>query len=99
MSKKKLERMAIVGGDFRKAGSRSRGEFKTEALNELLNDDVKDLQSKGNDVESIRIDDEEFENIMNREKLFSEGEGAIPTEGKMYDVIDAHKGDMLGAMA
>ena len=36
ISKKKLERMAIVGGDFRKAGSRSKGEFKTEALNELL---------------------------------------------------------------
>ena len=35
---------------------------------------------------------------MNREKLFSDGEGAIPTEGKMYDVIDAHKGDVLGAM-
>jgi len=99
MSKKKLERMAIVGGDFRKAGSRSRGEFKTEALNELLNDDVKDLQAKGADVENIRIDDEEFEYIMNREKLFSEGEDAIPTEGKMYDVIDANKGDMLGAMA
>jgi hypothetical protein len=98
ISKKKLERMAIVGGDFRKAGSRSMGEFKTEALNELLNDDVKGLQSKGEDVESIRIDDEEFENIMNREKLFTSGEGAIPTEGKMYDVIDAHKGDVLGAM-
>ena len=98
ISKKKLERMAIVGGDFRKAGSRSRGEFKTEALNELLDDDVKDLQNKGTDVESIRIDDEEFENIMNREKLFAEGPGAIPTEGKMYDVIDAQQKDTLGAM-
>mmetsp|Transcript_8342 Transcript_8342/g.20480 ORF Transcript_8342/g.20480 Transcript_8342/m.20480 type:complete len:558 (-) Transcript_8342:235-1908(-) len=99
ISKKKLERMAIVGGDFRKAGSRSRGEFKTDALNELLNDDVKDLQSKGVDVESIKIDDDEFEYIMNRDKLFTKGEGAIPTEGKMYDVIDAHKGDsMLGSM-
>jgi ATP-dependent DNA helicase len=98
ISKKKLERMAIVGGDFRKAGSRSMGEFKTESLNELLNDDVKDLQSKGMDADTIRIDDEEFEYIMNREKLFSDGEGAIPTEGKMYDVIDAHKGDVLGAM-
>jgi hypothetical protein len=28
--------MAIMGGDFRKAGSHSKGEFKTEALNELL---------------------------------------------------------------
>jgi len=98
ISKKKLERMAIVGGNFRKAGSRSMGEFKTELLIELLNDDVKDLQSKGMDADTIRIDEEEFEYIMNREKLFSDGEGAIPTEGKMYDVIDAHKGDVLGAM-
>lgn len=98
MSKKKLERMAIVGGDYRKAGSRSRGEFNDEALTSLLESDVKDLRAKGTDVESVRIDDKEFEMIMNREKLFAEGEGAIPTEGKMYDVIDANKGDMLGAM-
>eukprot|EP00985_Skeletonema_marinoi_P027639 scaffold23018_cov205-Skeletonema_marinoi.AAC.2 len=98
ISKKKLERMAIVGGDFRKAGSRSKGEFKTESLNELLESDVKDLQLKGTDVESIRIDDEEFEFIMNRKKLFGEGGDAIPTEGKMYDVIEGVKGDMLGAM-
>jgi hypothetical protein len=36
--------------------------------------------------------------IMNREKLFAEGDGAIPSEGKMYDVLDSNKGDMLGAM-
>jgi|EP00970_Alexandrium_tamarense_P014684 ATP-dependent DNA helicase len=98
ISKKKLERMAIVGGDFRKAGSRSRGEFSDTALTSLLESDVKDLHAKGADVESIRIDDEEFEAILNRERLFAKGEEAIPTEGKMYDVIDAHKGDMLGAM-
>ena len=40
----------------------------------------------------------EFEYIMNREKLFATGEAGIPTEGKMYDVIDGVKGDMLGAM-
>eukprot|EP00804_Cyclotella_cryptica_P015158 CCRYP_000709-RB/>CCRYP_000709-RB protein AED:0.02 eAED:0.02 QI:1473/1/1/1/1/1/2/154/555 len=98
ISKKKLERMAIVGGDFRKAGSRSRGEFDDKALTSLLESDVKDLHAKGTDVESIRIDEEEFEMIMNREKLFAEKEHAIPTEGKMYDVIDSNKGDMLGAM-
>merc|ERR1712087_1052469 len=63
ISKKKLERMAIVGGDFRKAGSRSRGEFRTDQLNTLLDDDVKDLSAKGTDVESVRIDDEEFDYI------------------------------------
>ena len=50
-------------------------------------------------MESIRIaDDKEFERIMNRNRLFGEGEDAIPTEGKMYDVIEGNKGDMLGAM-
>lgn len=98
ISKKKLERMAIVGGDFRKAGSRSRGEFKPDQLGSLLDDDVKDLSAKGTDVESVRIDDEEFEYIMNRNKLFSDGEGAIPMEGKMYDVIEQKEGDMIGAM-
>lgn len=98
ISKKKLERMAIVGGDFRKAGSRSLGAFRPEALNELLDDDVKDIANKGADVESIRIDDAEFDAIMDRKRLFAEGEGGIATEGKMYDIIEAHKGDMLGAM-
>jgi hypothetical protein len=37
---------------------KAKGDFKTEALNELLESDVKDLQSKGTDVESIRIDDD-----------------------------------------
>ena len=37
ISKKKLERMAVVEGDFRKAGSRSNGEFRTEALNKCWN--------------------------------------------------------------
>mmetsp|Transcript_33320 Transcript_33320/g.67904 ORF Transcript_33320/g.67904 Transcript_33320/m.67904 type:complete len:865 (-) Transcript_33320:319-2913(-) len=99
ISKKKLERMAIVGGDFRKAGIRSRGEFSDTNLTSLLEDDVKDLKTKGIDADGgIRISDYEFEAIMNRERLFAEGEAAIATEGKMYDVIDANKGDVLGAM-
>lgn len=99
ISKKKLERMAIVGGDFRKAGARSHGgEISFEELTSLLQDDIKDLMSKGAGVENIKIDDQEFENIMNRGKLFSEGDDAIPSEGKMYDVIEAAGGDFLGAM-
>lgn len=99
ISKKKLERMAIVGGDFRKAGLRSRGEFSDTNLTSLLEDDVKDLHAKGSDNDGgICIDDKEFEAIMNRKCLFAEGEDAIATEGKMYDVIDANKGDVLGSM-
>ena len=36
--------------------------------------------------------------IIDRKRLFSSGDDAIPTEGKMYDVVDAAAGDMLGAM-
>ena len=94
ISKKKLERMAIVGGDFRKAGSRSKGEFSSQALNILLKDDISDLQSKGGDIESIKIDEEEFESIIDRKRLFS----GIPSEGKMYDVVDSQT-DVLGSMS
>lgn len=98
ISKKKLERMTITGGDFRKAGSRSRGEVTFQALSSLLQDDIKNLNSKGQGVENIKIDDEEFELIMNRDKLFAEGSNAIPTEGKMYDVIKVGGEDILGTM-
>lgn len=98
VSKKKLERMTIAAGDFRKAGKRSMGEFTFEKLQNYLESDVKDLSTRGEDVENIRISDEEFELIMDRKRLFEEGDRAIPTEGKMYDVIDKAGGDMLGAM-
>jgi ATP-dependent DNA helicase len=100
ISKKKLERMAIVGGDFRKAGSRSRGNFSAKNLNKLLEDDIKDLHAKGGDIESIKIDDEEFDSIMDRKKLFAEGADAIPQEGKMYDIVEANNGGgVLGGVA
>jgi ATP-dependent DNA helicase len=98
ISKKKLERMTIAGGDFRKGGRRSRGEISFDYLSSLLQSDIKDLQAKGGDVEDIKISDEEFELIMNRKKLFGNGKAAIPGEGNMYDVIDAATGDLLGAM-
>jgi len=95
VSKKKLERMTIAGGDFRKAGRRSLGEMTFDKLQNLLKADIKDLQGRGqDDIEDIKIDDEEFEMIMNRKTLFE----AIPLEGKMYDVISGGGGDMLGAM-
>jgi ATP-dependent DNA helicase len=98
MSKKKLERMTIAGGDFRKAGRRSQGDITFEKLESLLASDIQDLQAKGGDVEDIKISDEEFEMIMDRKRLFQDGDGAPPTEGKMYDILDAGVGDMLGAM-
>ena len=98
ISKKKLERMTIAGGDFRKAGRRSQGDITFEKLQSLLASDISDLQARGGGIEDISIDDKEFELIMDRSKLFSEGDKAPPSEGKMYDIIDAAGGDMLGAM-
>jgi ATP-dependent DNA helicase len=82
VSKKKLERMTIAGGDFRKAGRRSQGDMTFEKLQNLLQSDIHDLHGR-TDIEDIRINDEEFEMIMNRKKLFEEGDNAIPPEGKM----------------
>jgi ATP-dependent DNA helicase len=102
MSKKKLERMTIAGGDFRRAGRRSQGDhIAVEQLSSLLESDIKDLQAKGGDVEDIRISDEEFELIMDRQRLFAMGPhqgNAIPSEGKMYDIVDPSGGDVLGTM-
>jgi ATP-dependent DNA helicase len=98
LSKKKLERMTIAAGGFKKPGRRANMQMSFNTLVELLSDDIKDLQSKGQDESNTMISDEEFELIMNREKLFAEGKDAIPTEGKMYDIIEAAAGDLLGAM-
>jgi ATP-dependent DNA helicase len=98
VSKKKLERMTIAGGDFRKAGRRSLGEINTDQLATLLQSDIKDMNAKGGDVEDIKIDDNEFELIMDRKRLFSTGPDAVVLEGRMYDIIDAATGDLLGKM-
>jgi hypothetical protein len=47
-------------------------------------------------VEDVKIDDNEFNMIMDRKRLFAEGGDKIPSEGKMYDVIDPSGGDLLG---
>jgi hypothetical protein len=64
----------------------------------LLENDIQDLQGKGGEIEDIRLSDEEFEMIIDRKRLFGEDADALPTEGKMYDIIDAAVGDTLGAM-
>ena len=99
VSKKKLERMTIAGGDFRKAGRRSQGDITFEKLQTLLASDITDLHARAAGVEDVCIDDDEFEAIMDRKSLFKEGDGAPAPEGKMYDIIDAAGGDVLGAMA
>lgn len=98
MSKKKLERMTVVGGDFRKAGLRSRGEFSQEQLQTLLSNDIKDIQQKtlvAGKSEDISIEDDEFNKIMDRKTLFSE---ELQKEGNMYDVVEQNNVSILGAV-
>jgi len=99
MSKKKLERMTIAGGDFRKAGRRSKGTISFDHLQNLLQSDVKDMNTKGADVENVSISKDEFDLIMDRKTLFQSGDSAVPTEGNMYDIIDTATGDVLGSMS
>ena len=91
--------MAISGGDFKRVDQQPKGNVTIDKLDSLLEDDIKDLEAKGGcDIKSIKIDDNEFDAIMCRETLFTEGDQAIPTEGKMYDIIDRNKGEALGIM-
>jgi hypothetical protein len=48
ISKKKLERLTVIGGDYRRAGERATGSHLTLAkLRQLLEDDVKNLARMG----------------------------------------------------
>ncbi len=80
VSKKKLERMTIAGGDFRKAGRRSTGDMTYEKLQSLLENEIQDQQGKGGDVEDIRLSDEEVESIIDCKRLCAAGADALPNE-------------------
>ena len=102
ISKNKLARMTVVGGDFSQAGVRSRGEdsFTVQQLQQLLKDDVNRVQDRRDRSTDVTADmaDAEFELIINREKLFDKN-APIPMEGEMYDVVAKPEGgDMLGSM-
>jgi len=89
ISKKKLERMTVSGGNFAKPGQRrDGGDFTVETLKALLADDVK-LDERGEAVGVDRlagIDETEIVAIMDRAQLFAEP-CKLPIEGKMYDII------------
>ena len=96
ISKKKLERMAVQGGDYNKAGRRSRGELTTDGLRSLLNDDVNIAQrigAAGDNATADEISEQELDLVMDRAKIFSAA--GIPTEGKMYDVVSSQAGPGL----
>lgn len=98
ISKKKLERLCVEGGDFRKAGERVGNSLTISRLKQLLEDDVKDMgrNQRGKD----EIDEEELSLIMDRNKVFVEGTDSmkITGEGKMYDVVVMDKDATLGGV-
>ena len=102
ISKRKLERLSITGGDYRKAGRRSRGEITVDNLRELLRDDVHNLQRmsklEGRDED---ISEEELSIIMDRKRLFApEGSPeALAEEGTMYDLVQVTKDSLINAMS
>jgi len=109
ISKKKLERLSITGGDFRQAGRRSRGDITTEGLRRLLADDVKDIQrrhgdggqeggkegGKGGAEEDIT--EEELGKILDRKGMFEEG--GLSVDGRMYDLVVIAGSDLLSGIS
>ncbi|KAJ1463061.1 SNF2 family N-terminal domain-containing protein [Pelagophyceae sp. CCMP2097] len=90
IAKKKLERMAVTGGDYNKAGRRSRGDLTVDSLRALLTDDVNislRLAAQDSAADASDLTDAELDLILDRQKIFSK-EG-IPLEGAMYDVVAA----------
>lgn len=83
LSKRKLERLAIQGGDFRKAGKRESRDFSLDDLRHLLADDV-DLSRKTDGAgeresegSALRdISEAELDLVMSRELLFGSGSGS-----------------------
>ena len=82
ISKRKLDRLTIHGGDFSQAGARRNGTFTLSHLRKLLEDDVKNLgrvsnSSAGNgstgDARDVNdaISDEELSFILDRERVLN----------------------------
>ncbi|CAN0114781.1 unnamed protein product, partial [Ectocarpus fasciculatus] len=80
ISKKKLERVAVQGGDFGKAGRRTYGEMTVPHLRKLLEDDVEDLAKRAlcpeaGDGVDLSITEEELDGILDRERVFASSTG------------------------
>jgi ATP-dependent DNA helicase len=113
MSKKKLERMAISGGNFAKPGQqRTASSFTIDTLKALLANDVSEIEKRADaDDKTQGIGDAELMDILDRDKVFSDWDFevnkpssspmAIPNEGEMYDIIvtDDGKGGLMGGLS
>ena len=87
ISKNKLARMTVVGGDFSQAGVRSQGEdsFTVAKLGALLADDISKMQERREKMggqTAADISEAEFELIMRRASLFDKKK-PIPLEVEM----------------
>ena len=102
ISKKKLERMTMHGGDYRKAGTRAAGgELTLARLRQLLEDDVRNLSrmtsegaaaSEGTTLSTTRaavddIDDEELNLIVDRTRLFTTSEEVVAADDEGDEVV------------
>ena len=96
LSKKKLEKLTIHGGDYRKAGERWGKEMTISTLRRLLSDEVNvsrmSNHNSSNNLEDgvgTDISDTELASIMNRQLLFpSDDNCSIALEGDCYDIVD-----------
>lgn len=87
ISKKKLDRLTILAGNFGRAGERSGENLTLKRLKDLLDDDVKNLSRMSSSApdsavgtlsaeisrfRGLDISEEELDLVMNRPKLFSD---------------------------
>jgi len=107
ISKKKLERMTIRGGDYSKAGYRSEGNLTVSKLRKLLEDDVANLARMASQgvtkmTKGAFVSDAELDMIMDRDRLFltlaavgtdTVVDSPLPLEGEMYDVVTTTAAD------
>ena len=100
VSKKKLERLSILGGDFGRAGRRSKGDLTLDKIKRLLEDDVKTLTKRGDDDDggaNVEVTDAELDALMDTQRLFAgeswrgleDGHAPLPEQGNMYDIVQA----------
>jgi hypothetical protein len=79
ISKKKLERLTIYGGDFRKAGERVGSNLTISRLRELLEDDVKNMDRNGRS--GADISEKELNLVLDRELIFRSWEAGDESMG------------------
>lgn len=109
ISKKKLDRMTIHGGDFCQAGKRRSTQLTLPYLRQLLEDDVRNLNrmmingSCSNEelASNGDIPDEELQCLLDKERIFATVSDCsddkvkpVPPEGSMYDIVSPQESNL-----